>query len=205
MRKIIAALIVSLDGYIEGVNEELDWIDSWEDPFEITGQVDTFILGSNMYPGYEQYWSAVHAAPHAPLPFSEKPATPGELAYADFAMRTPHVVLSTSMHATAWKHTRIVRHVDDIRALKQGPGKDMHAVGGGVLVSSLINEGLVDELRLVVVPVLLGAGKSLFQNLQSRHRLTFVSATPLNNGHTKLIYRFAADRSSRPRQLFLTD
>jgi dihydrofolate reductase len=193
MRKIIAALIVSLDGYIEGPNEELDWIDSWEDPFEITGQVDTFILGANMYPGYEQYWSAVHTAPHAPLPFSEKPATPGEIAYADFAMHAPHVVLSTRMQTTNWKHTRIIRRLDDIRALKQQPGKDMHAVGGAALVSSLINAGLVDELRLVVVPVLLGAGKSLFQNLQSRHSLKFISATELNNGHTRLIYRFAND------------
>lgn len=193
MRQIIAALIVSLDGYIEGLNEELDWIDSWEDPFEITEQIDTCILGATMYPGYEQYWSAVHADPHAPLPFSGKTATQGEIAYANFAMQSPHVVLSTRMQATHWKHTRIVKRLEDIRALKQQTGKDMHAVGGAALVSSLINAGLVDELRLVVVPVLLGAGRSLFQNLQSRHSLRFISATALNNGHTRLVYRFAAN------------
>ncbi len=54
MRKIIAALQVSLDGFIEGPNEELDWIDSWEDAFDIIGNVDVFILGARMYPGYEQ-------------------------------------------------------------------------------------------------------------------------------------------------------
>jgi hypothetical protein len=56
MREIIAALQVSVDGFIEGPNEELDWVDSWEDPFDIVGKVDAFILGARMYPGYEQYW-----------------------------------------------------------------------------------------------------------------------------------------------------
>jgi hypothetical protein len=51
MRQIIAALQVSLDGFIEGPNVELDWVDSWEDTFDIIGNVDTFILGARMYPG----------------------------------------------------------------------------------------------------------------------------------------------------------
>ena len=55
MRKIIAALITSVDGLIEGPNGELDWVDSWEDPFDLLPQIDTCILGRGMYPGYEQY------------------------------------------------------------------------------------------------------------------------------------------------------
>ena len=51
MRKIIAALQVSLDGFIEGPNQELGWVDSWEDSFDIIGKVDAFILGARMYPG----------------------------------------------------------------------------------------------------------------------------------------------------------
>ena len=54
MRKIIAALQVSLDGFIEGADGELDWVDSWEDTFDIIGKVGGFILGARMYPGYEQ-------------------------------------------------------------------------------------------------------------------------------------------------------
>jgi dihydrofolate reductase len=191
VRKIIAALVVSLDGYIEGSQGEIDWIDSWEDPSEITQQVDTCILGAGMYPGYEQYWTAVHNHTGDPLPFSDKLATPGETAYADFAMRTPHVVLSTQMKTTAWKNTRIVRSVQDIRLLKQQPGKDMHAVGGGALVSSLVNAGLVDELRLVAVPILLGAGKALFQGLAARHNLQLQSTALLPKGHVRLDYRMA--------------
>ena len=85
MRKIIAALQVSLDGFIEGPNEELDWVDSWEDAFDIIGNVDAFILGARMYPGYEQYWQAVLDNPKGILPFTGRPATEGEIEYAEFA------------------------------------------------------------------------------------------------------------------------
>ncbi|UTY56173.1 hypothetical protein [Massilia sp. erpn] len=61
MRKIIAALQISLDGFIEGVGGELDWIDTWDDSFGLVPQIDTCILGSGMYPGYAQYWSAILA------------------------------------------------------------------------------------------------------------------------------------------------
>lgn len=55
MRQIIAALVVSVDGFIEGPNGELDCVDTWEDPFDLLPQIDTFILGRRMYPGYEQH------------------------------------------------------------------------------------------------------------------------------------------------------
>jgi hypothetical protein len=90
MRKIIAALQVSLDGFIEGPNQELDWVDSWEDSFDIIGHVDAFILGARMYPGYEQYWQAVLDNPRGNLPFTGRPATEGEIAYAKFAENAAH-------------------------------------------------------------------------------------------------------------------
>jgi hypothetical protein len=79
MRKIIAALITSLDGLIEGPNAELDWVDSWEDPFDLLPHIDTCILGRGMYPGfssrstatqvcrYECNWSANCAARSKPV------------------------------------------------------------------------------------------------------------------------------------------
>ena len=75
MRKIIAALVVSVDGFIEGPNGELDWVDTWEDPFDLLPQIDTCILGRRMYPGYEQYWGAILANPASVLPLTGKVAT----------------------------------------------------------------------------------------------------------------------------------
>lgn len=191
MRKIIAALQVSLDGFIEGPNEELDWVDSWEDPFDIVGKVDAFILGRRMYPGYEQYWQAVLDNPRGILPFTGRPATDGEIEYAEFAGRTAHIVVSSTLQNVSWTNTRIVRDLDDIQRLKEAPGGDMHAVGGATLVSSLMDAGLVDEIRLVVQPIVLGGGKPLFKDVKKRHALTLLTARPLKAGAVSLSYSVA--------------
>jgi dihydrofolate reductase len=141
-----------------------------------------------MYPGYEQYWRAILANPKGILPFTGRVATQGEIDYAHFADKTPHVVLSRTLQYVSWKNTRIVRDVEEIRQMKQLPGKDMHAVGGATLVSSLMNQDLIDELRLVVAPVVLGAGKALFKDVRARHALTFREATPLKSGMVRLTY-----------------
>ena len=141
----------------------------------ICSRRSTRILGARMYTGYEKYWDAILANPEGILPFTGKVATKGEIAYARFAERTPHIVLSRTLDNVAWKNTRIVRDVEEIRRMKQQPGKDMHAVGGATLVGSLLNQRLIDELRLVVHPIILGGAKALFKDVKERHALTFLA------------------------------
>ena len=193
MRKIIAALQVSLDGFIEGPNGELDWAmaedeETWSDVFEMLTHVDTFILGRVMYPAYEQYWLAILANPAGVLPFSGKPPSKNEIAYARLADKTPHIVVSRTLDKVAWKTTRIVRDVEEIRKLKQQPGKDMHVVGGATLVSSLMNLGLIDELQLMVNPLILGGGKTLFKDVKEQHVLKLILTKPLKSGKVSLTY-----------------
>ena len=120
MRKIVAALVVSLDGFIEGPNGELDWVETWEDPFDLLPQIDTCILGRKMYPGYEQYWRAILSDPQGILPFTGRAATEGEIEYAHFADKTRHIVLSRTMEQPTWQNTRIVRDVEEIRKAETG-------------------------------------------------------------------------------------
>ena len=190
MRKLIAAFRMSLDGFIEGPNGEVDWVDTWEDTFDLMPQIDALVLGGGMYPSYEQYWSAVHADPQGALPFTGRPASAGEIEYARFAHATAHVVLSTTLDTVSWKTTRIVRDVEEIRAMKEQPGKDIYAVGGATLISSLMNRGIVDELRLDVHPIVLGGGKALFNDVKERHQLQPLEATPLGPGQVRLTYEF---------------
>lgn len=187
-RKLIAALQVSLDGHIEGPNGELDWIGSWEDSFDLLPEIDTCLLGGGAYPGYEQYWLAILADPAGVLPLTGRAPSRGEVEYARFADKTPHVVLSRTLDTVAWKTTRIVRHVADIRALKQQPGKAIHAVGGASLVSTLMNERLVDQLRLTVHPVVLGKGTALFKDVERRQGLELLEARGLGGGRVSLTY-----------------
>jgi dihydrofolate reductase len=191
MRRIIAALQVSLDGYIEGSNGELDWVESWDDAFDLLPQIDLCLLGGGMYPGYEQYWSSIDADPAAVSPFTGKVPTPGEVAYARFALATPQVVLSRSLRTVNWTHTRIVRDVEDVRRLKQLEGRDMHAVGGAGLVSSLLNAHLIDELRLVIRPIVLGSGKPLFKDVSERHSFQLKDVAPLDCDTVRLTYAAA--------------
>jgi dihydrofolate reductase len=141
-----------------------------------------------MYPGYERYWGTILANPEGILPFTGKVASKGEVDYARFAERTPHIVLSRTLDHVAWKNTRIVRDVEEIRRMKQQPGQDMHAVGGATLVGSLMNQRLIDELRLVVHPIILGGGTALFKDVKERHGLTFLGAKPLESGLVRLTY-----------------
>jgi dihydrofolate reductase len=102
MRRIIAALQVSVDGFIEGANGELDWAmaedeETWREIFNALTRVDTFILGRVMYPAYEQYWLAILANPDGILPFSNRTASKNEITYARLADKTPHLVVSTTL------------------------------------------------------------------------------------------------------------
>jgi dihydrofolate reductase len=193
MRKIIAALQVSVDGFIEGPKGELDWAmaedeETWRDLDEMLKTVDTFILGRKMYPDYEQYWLAILADPTGILPLSGKTATKNEIAFARRADKIPHIVLSKTLDKVAWKTTRVVRDVEEIRKMKQQPGKNMYVVGGATLVSSLMNLGLIDELRLMVNPLVLGGGKALFKDVKERHTLKLVQAKPLKSGKVSVTY-----------------
>jgi dihydrofolate reductase len=193
MRKIIAALQTSVDGFIEGPNGELDWAmeedeETWRDLFEMLAHVDGCILGRVMYPDYEQYWLAVLANPNGPLPLTGKPATRNEIAYARLADKTPHYVVSRTLDKVKWKTTRIVRDLDEIGRMKQQPGKDMYVVGGASLVGSLMNAGLIDEVQVMVNPLILGGGKALFKDVKQRRELKLVRTKPLKSGKVSLTY-----------------
>jgi dihydrofolate reductase len=193
MRKIIAALQTSVGGFIEGPNGELDWAmaedeETWRDIFAMLDSVDTCILGRVMYPDYEQYWLAVLADPTGSLPLSGRPATKNEIAYARWADKIQHLVVSKTLKEVKWKTTRIVRDLEEIRKLKQQPGKDMYVVGGATLVGSLMNAGLIDEVRVLINPLLLGGGKALFKDVKERKVLKQVRTKTLRSGKVSLTY-----------------
>ena len=188
MRKIVAALQVTLDGMIEGPEGELDWVADWGDQFGLASEVDACLLGGGMYGGYEKYWTSILGNPTGVLEFTGRQPTAAEIAYAAHAARTPHYVLSRSLQKTGWSVATILRDLDDVRALKRQTGRAMHAVGGAGLVSSLMNEGLVDELRLIVNPIALGRGKRLFGGLNGSHALTLLGSEQLGAGQVKLVY-----------------
>jgi dihydrofolate reductase len=185
MRKIIAALQTSVECFIEGPNGEMDWAieedeETWKVMNEILNSVDTIILGGRMYPEYEKYWLSVLA--------NLSIGTENDKAYARRADKIPHIVLSKTLDKVKWKTTRIVRDVEEIRKLKQRAGRDMLSFGGATLISSLMNQGLIDEVHLIVNPLILGGGKALFKDVKERRTLKLVEARSLKSGKVSLIY-----------------
>ena len=188
MRKLIAGMKMSVDGNIEGPEGYADWVESWSDDYGLIAQVDACLLGAKMYPGYEQYWTAVQNGPDKPLPMAGRLPTPDEVEYGRFAAMTPHYVLSSTLTSALWPKTSFVRGLEEIAALKQQPGKDIYLVGGARTTTSLIDAGLVDELRLIVYPLIAGKGKALFTTTERRRGLELQKVQQLQGGRVSLIY-----------------
>ena len=189
MRKLIAAMQVTLDSRILGPEDEVDWVDSWADGLELLPPVDAFVLGGGMFPDYERFWATLLDDPQAAADMLGREPYARELAYARTAAETPHLVLSTTLTVTNWPTARIVRDVAEIRALRQEPGNAVYVVGGPRLVASLIDARLIDELNLIVHPVLVGAGPTFLDGITRREQLELARTGPLASGRVHLAYR----------------
>ena len=97
-------------------------------------------------------------------------------------------MLSNTIESAAWPNTKFICSLDDIAALKQQAGKDIYLVGGAKTAASLINASLVDELRMIVYPLIAGEGKPLFAGTQRQRGLELKSVQQLSEGRVSLVY-----------------
>jgi dihydrofolate reductase len=190
MRKLIAGMKISVDGKMEGP-ETADWVKAWSEDYGLMSQIDACVLGGGMYPGYEGYWTSIQNEPGKPAWITGNAPTPGEIEWARFAAHTPHYVLSRTLTAARWPKTSFVRGLEEIAALKQQPGKDIYLIGGARTTASSIDAGLVDELRLIVYPLIAGEGKALFATTARRRGLELRKVQQLSDGLVSLIYGIA--------------
>ncbi|RED63295.1 dihydrofolate reductase [Cohnella lupini] len=177
-RKIILDLAVTLDGFIEGKNGEVDWciMDPEMGFNSFLNQIDTILYGRKSFdlwgryvPGIDQtdsdkeLWGLVHS--------KEK------------------YVFSRTQKGTDDKVIFINDNIlEEVNKLKNKPGKDIWLYGGGSLITTFIHLGLVDEFRLSVHPVILGEGKPLFNDIKQRQSLKMVNANKFSSGVVQLIY-----------------
>ena len=197
-RAFIAAMQITLDGYILGPDGEADWVDSWADGLDLLPEVDAFVLGGGMFPDYEQFWAAILDNPAAASEWLGRDPYPRELNYARVAAKTPHLVLSTTLRHTTWPTARIVPDINELHALKALVGDAVYVVGGPRLVTSLINSDLLDELRLIVHPVVVGSGTPLFGGVAQRQALELLRIEPGASDRVNLTYRVRAARAVTP-------
>lgn len=178
MRKIVAGLFISLDGVTEApeqwhfpyANDEMD---------EIVGsqaaKSGAMLLGRRTFEQFAAYW---------PQQGSDNPM-------AAALNSIPKLVASNSLEsADAWGNSTLVSGdvVAELTRLKQGDGNDISITGSATLVRSLLAAGVLDELRLLVHPIVLGRGARLFADGASRVPLTLLESRPLATGVMYLTY-----------------
>ena len=198
MRNLILKMNVSLDGFVGGPKGEIDWIFRNPDDAK-TWLVDTLwqagvhIMGSRTYADMAAYWPSstdVLAAPMNQIPKVVFSRT-GKAAATTKALEDASRVAPVEKTGASWDQPRIASGdlAGEIARLKREPGKDIMAHGGASFARSLVASGLIDEYQLVVHPVALGRGLSIFGDLARPLALESVSTTRLANGATAQVLR----------------
>ncbi len=177
-RRIILDLAVSLDGFIEGKNGETDWciMDEEMDFTKFLSSIDTILYGRKSYELWGKY-----------SPDNEA---------TDMEREIWEAVHSKKKYVFSKKLTKIDNSVlindniaEEIIKLKSQPGKDIWLYGGASLITTFINLNLVDEYRLSVHPVILGAGKPLFVDIKQKQELKLVDTRRFSSGVVQLCYQ----------------
>jgi dihydrofolate reductase len=196
MRKVIALIHLSLDGFAAGPNDELDWI-AYDDELEqyahsMHAITDAVIWGRRTYQGMASYWLTV----------ADNPAsTPAELEHARWLDNATKIVVSSTLDRIEWnpandaQHTVLIRdHIaEEIGRIKQRPGKDIWFLGSIRLAQTFMQLDLIDEYRLNINPVVLGRGKPLFVGVTRDFPLKLLEARTLTSGVVAL--RYEPDRT----------
>ncbi|MCR8632072.1 dihydrofolate reductase family protein [Paenibacillus radicis (ex Xue et al. 2023)] len=177
-RRIILDLAVTLDGFIEGKNGEVDWciMDSEIGFINFLNQIDTILYGRKSYDMWGQF-----------TPEIEDTETEKEM--WGLVHSKEKYVFSRTQKGTDTKALFINDNIlEEVNKLKNKPGKDIWLYGGASLITTFINLGLVDEFRLSVHPVILGEGKPLFIDIKQRLNLKMVNTRTFSSGVVQLIY-----------------
>jgi dihydrofolate reductase len=185
-------MMMSLDGFIAGPNDEMDWLPPFNDDalwkdihkqmWNNLRSVDTLLLGRATYQIWERYWPAAAANPAS---------TKNDLEFSRYADETQKVVFSRTLENVGWKNTRLVKEniAEVILKLKEQPGKNLSLAGGGGIAQTFMRLGLIDDYQLLIHPVILGRGKPLFKGLEDRIRLKLVGAETLRPEVVALHYK----------------
>ena len=179
MRKLIFFMMTTANGLYERGSWEIDWHNTDEEFNEFAIEqlelADTLLFGRRTYEGMVQYWTTRDAIDSDPI-------------VAGKMNGMAKIVVSRTLDRAEWSNTTLVRDVDAVAAMKREPGKDALLLGSSDLAISLAARGLIDEYRLMVNPIALGAGKPVLHGLPSDLGLRLLRTRTFRNGNVLLAY-----------------
>jgi dihydrofolate reductase len=111
----------------------------------------------------------------------------------------PKVVFSRTLNKVSWNNTKLVKGglAAEVQKMKQEPGKDMVILGSGTIVSQLAQEGLIDEYQIIVNPVVLGKGRTMFDGIKERLALKLTETRTFGNGNVLLSSEPTREKGAR--------
>lgn len=211
MRKLILKMSVSLDGFVCGPNGEIDWIFKTGDDssrawvLNTISQAGVHIMGSRTFHDMAAWWpfsTEPFAAPMNDIPkvvFTRKGLKANENATTTAFKNATQMKAETGLKdapdaaekMASWVNAQVATGdlTEEINRLKQQPGKDILAHGGAGFAQSLAKAGVIDEYQLVIHPVALGKGLSIFSELTKPINLTLISTTAFRSGVVAHVYR----------------
>jgi dihydrofolate reductase len=184
MRKILAFTNVTLNGFFAGPNGDLSWAHRADDDADWNEFVKEnaagggeLLFGRVTYEMMIQYW---------PTPAAEK----NDPEVARQMNSLPKYVVSRTLKNPTWNNTKVISGdlVTEVRRLKDAPGRDIAILGSGSIVAQLAQEKLIDDYQVVVHPVALDAGKTLFSGVNDKLTLKLMSSRVFKNGNVMLSY-----------------
>jgi dihydrofolate reductase len=182
MRKLIVFNQVTVDGYFVDMNGDMSWAHNEDAEFNafVEGNASAggeLLFGRITYELMASYWPTPRAIQNYPV-------------VAKGMNSLPKVVFSRTMDKASWNNTKLVKGdlAAEIRKMKKEPGKDMVIMGSGSIVSQLAHEGLIDEYQIVVIPVVLGKGRTMFDGIKERLALKLTKTRAFRNGNVFLCY-----------------
>jgi len=191
MRKLILMMSVSVDGFIQGPNRELDWHmvdDELHSHFnEVLSAMGAFLSGRVTHELMAGFWPTADTDPSSTGPMVE---------FAGIWRDMPKIVFSRTLERADW-NTTVVRDLvaEEIQELKAQPGGDL-ALGGADLAAAFMRHDLIDEYRIYVHPIVIGQGKPLFQPSDARINLRLAETRTFGNGVVLLRYQRPDPRPS---------
>ena len=180
MRKVVASELVSLDGVMGSPQEwAFSYSDAEMEQANASGMdaSDALLLGRATYQEFASYW-----------PYQNSADQP----YTDYLNSTPKFVVSTTLEGPLeWQNSTLIKGnlAEEITELKRLPGKDITIIGSAALVQSLLADGLLDELRLMVHPLVLGGGKRIFEDGGDQKALELLDSKSFATGVLYLTYQ----------------
>jgi dihydrofolate reductase len=182
MRRLIVFNSISLDGYFVDTKGDMSWAHNPDPEFDAFVENNAkgggvLLFGRVTYELMASYWPTPFAMQSYPL-------------VAERMNSLPKIVFSRTMDKATWSNTKLLKGdiTAEVRRMKQEPGVDMVVLGSGSIVSLLAREGLVDEFQIVVIPVVLGSGRTMFNGIKEKLSLKLTKSRTFGNGNVFLCY-----------------